>query len=438
MNCDIFRNSSEGQGGAIGIYMNSSPLVRNNNIHDNIAVKRGGAISIMNGSNPDILNNQIHHNQSNKGGGAIAIGYLSPLNGSPSAPFINGNMIYNNSTNGLNGIYGQGGAIFICGSNPIITENDFEENTAFGDGGAIYLKDQSNVTLEVNNFIDNSTSKDGGGIYCTSSTLNSILSCQFSRNTADNGGGLFSNMGCDISLHTCTFSGNSATANGGGIYVLNSTSTIQNCTFESNTATGNGGGVYMNDPVSNTIGLNTFSSNEAYDGSAIYYFRINNGPNLQNPTYILNNLIVENIANNMGSVYFSENNINTVFNHNTVTNNTSATTISGLVVDRKEYFPDLTANSCNFNNNIVYGNTNVIYLVFASTLDWSYFLMYIYASPNCTYITNPYFVSSTDYHLSSSSTCIDAGDNNVMMTTSDLDGNQRINNGTTDYGCFEY
>lgn len=411
VNCKIFGNeASEGQGGAIGIYDNSSPLIEYNSIHDNNAFKRGGAISIMNGCNPIIHNNKICDNHSSKGGGAIAIGDLAPMNGSASNPEIRWNYIYNNSTSGINGNYGDGGAIFICGSNPEISENTIEDNSAFGEGGGIFIKDNSDVSLESNSFYNNSSAKDGGGLYCHNSILNSIHNCQFSDNTA---------------------------INGGGIYIYNSTSTIDNCTFQENTATGNGGGIYMNDPVSNTISLNTFTTNEAYNGSAIFYFRINNGPNFQNPTYILNNLIVVNIANNMGAVYFSENNINTVFNHNTVTNNTSNTSISGLVVDDKDYFPRLVG-SCNFNNNIVYGNTNVVYIVTATPLEWSYFLMDIYASPNCTYVTNPGFVSSSDYHLSSSSVCIDAGDNSASMTPLDLDGNQRINNGTTDYGCFEY
>jgi len=54
--------------------------------------------------------------------------------------------------------------------------------------------------------------------------------------------------------------------------------------------------------------------------------------------------------------------------------------------------------------------------------------------------TNPLFVSSSDYHLSANSPCINAGDNYATIMIYDLDGNQRIDNtyNITDYGCYEY
>jgi parallel beta-helix repeat protein/predicted outer membrane repeat protein len=442
IDCEIFNNSVQAHGGAIALFENSSPLIRNNSIHNNFALKRGGGIAMFRDCDPDVINNKIYRNEAKKGGGGIAIGVLNNYSASCS-PNIQDNTITDNLVSGyqeaFGGWYGDGGGVFICHSSPILNHNVFERNSAYINGGGICIQRSSNVIIEYNDFKENQAIVDGGGIYLTSNSIATLNDCFFANNSSVNGGGINVYQG-ELHAINCTFTENTASTDGGAIYVLNSTSDIENCTFVSNTATGNGGGVYMNDPVSNTISLNTFSSNEAYDGSAIFYFRDYTNINLyyQNQTKIINNLIIMNYANHRGSVYFSDNNTNTIFNHNTVTNNTSSTSISGLVVDKKDYFPDLTANSCNFNNNIVYGNTNVIYIVTATPLEWSYFLMDIYASPNCTYVTNPGFVSSNDYHLSSSSTCIDAGNNNALMTTSDLDGNQRINNGTTDYGCFEY
>ncbi|MBU1261505.1 PEGA domain-containing protein, partial [bacterium] len=58
--------------------------------------------------------------------------------------------------------------------------------------------------------------------------------------------------------------------------------------------------------------------------------------------------------------------------------------------------------------------------------------------PNCIY-SNPQFIGGGDFHLGSSSPCIDAGSNDVPgLPSTDKDGNSRIVNGTVDMGAYEY
>lgn len=54
--------------------------------------------------------------------------------------------------------------------------------------------------------------------------------------------------------------------------------------------------------------------------------------------------------------------------------------------------------------------------------------------------TDPQFVDSVggDYRLQSTSPCINAGDDALVMGTTDLDGNARIVHGTVDMGAYEY
>jgi hypothetical protein len=56
--------------------------------------------------------------------------------------------------------------------------------------------------------------------------------------------------------------------------------------------------------------------------------------------------------------------------------------------------------------------------------------------------SDPLFVDAEngDYHLQSGSPCIDVGDNSLVPagTSTDLDGNPRIQNGTVDMGAYEF
>lgn len=436
--CEIFNNLVLGHGGAIAIFYSSSPTIENSSIHNNYAHHRGGGLCIMSGSSPLVSGNNLYENESAKGGGAIFIGSFGV---SACHPNIIGNTIFNNWTSGLNGQYGQGGGISVCTSNPTISNNTIEENVGFSVGGGVYIKSGSDVTLEENIFLRNSSYENGGALYCASTLTNPINDCQFSENSAVNGGGAYLN-GADLEFVNCILTSNTASNHGGGIYVLNSISAIEKCFFEENSASENGGGIYMNDPlggygiIPSSINLNSFKSNTAYHGSALYYFRVsdpNISTNYQYPAKVLNNLFVENHATVWGVVFLQGNNNNTIFNHNTVSNNTADTWISGVCVEKEAYFPLVTAYNKNFHNNIIYEAVVDLLMIetFSSPTNYTTLTNF-----NHFHQSNPGF--STDYHLSSTSPCKDAGDNLAPMTSTDLDGNQRIWNGNTDNGCYEY
>ena len=433
--CEIFNNTVLAQGGAIGLYSGSNPLISWCNIHNNNSRKRGGGICMMMGCNPEITNNTFYENSSElKGGGAIAMGNIG--SGTSRYPIINFNYFSNNSV-GENG-----GGVFICNSSPTDFENNtFENNTADGKGGGIYIQANSTVNIINNVFSENQSYSDGGGVYSTSVLDVTIGGCQFQENNAVNGGGIYLASESDIS--NCVFNSNIASSNGAGVYISSSESEIIFCSFEGNTATGNGGGIYMDDPQVSSINLNSFKSNTASQGGALYYFR---NYNYQNLTEVLNNLFVGNHTTDKGVVYLQGNNYYTKFNHNTVSDNTSTTFISGVCVEDDNYFP------YELKNNIIYEtlvDLMVIYNIYGQPVlqqPSSYLTLAGYNHLNLDNTNNPNpvpgFVSTTDYHISYSSPCIDVGDNSATMTSMDLEGNSRIifgkTNTKTDFGCYEY
>ncbi|MCK5857523.1 MAG: T9SS type A sorting domain-containing protein [Bacteroidales bacterium] len=427
--CEIFNNSVMAQGGAIGIYSNSSPKIWKSNIHNNTAVKRGGALCMMIDCDPIIANNTFAENEStSKGGGAIGVGDLST--GLSCSPTIIGNKIRNNSATK------SGGGIFICNSDIVnFSENTFEENTTQASGGGVSIHRNSTVNMESNQFFNNIASVNGGAIYIGMPPYPDVTMniCQFSANSAVNGGAIYVDQ-AETDIKYSTFNNNTASTDGAGIYAYISTSIIEKCSFEDNTATGNGGGVYLNDPKGTIttipkVKLNSFKSNTAYQGSALYCLR---GANSGNGNEILNNLFAENHATDKGVVYMQGDNQNTIFNHNTVTNNyTPPAFISGVCYEDDNYF------STEFKNNIIFESIIDI-LIMSGQYQYQHPSNYATLQTLNSLQTNPNFVSSSDYHLLSSSNCINAGNNSATMTTTDLDDNQRINNTITDYGCYEY
>lgn len=435
--CEIFNNSVEAQGGAIGLYNSSSPEIWECNIHNNSADERGGGLCMMIDCAPVLSDNTFEESESvSKGGGAIAIGDLG--SGLSCSPTITGNIFLNNSA-----MY-YGGGVFICNSDIInFSNNTFEGNVTQESGGAICIQKSSTVNMGGNVFLNNQSSINGGGVYIAlhGGSLPpdvTIELCQFSENSAINGGGIYLNQS-ELDISYCEFTSNTASNHGGGIYVLNSVSSIKNCSFEENSAAENGGGIFMNDPLGgngitpSSINLNNFKSNTAYHGSALYLYRNIQTLNYTGDTKILNNLFVENHATVWGVVFLQGNNNNTIFNHNTVSNNTADTWISGVCVEMEAYFPDVVLSK-NFHNNIIFEAAVDLLMIATFTHPTIYSTLTTFNH----FPSNPGFVSSTDYHLSSTSPCIDAGDNYAPMTSTDLDGNQRTWNGNTDYGCYEY
>jgi predicted outer membrane repeat protein len=210
-------------------------------------------------------------------------------------------------------------------------------------------------------------------------------------NTATSDGGAVMLQGL-TKIHNCTISNNSAGAQGGDICCLWTSELLElvNCAIVNNAAGTNGGGVLCLSYIVLSATNCTLSANSATDsGGGIYCW--------YDCVVTLNNSILwENTATNMGDEIY----------------------IDDFLTTFELYFCDYANDSGDIEG------TGTI------TPDG-----------NCSNL-DPQFVNATaqDYHLQITSPCIDAGDNSLVPSgvTTDLDGSNRIVNGTVDMGAYEY
>ena len=97
--------------------------------------------------------------------------------------------------------------------------------------------------------------------------------------------------------------------------------------------------------------------------------------------------------------------------------------------------------NCHADNSIVYYNTGGDFSPNTSQYSLNFCCSSILATNGFFNITNaPLFVNAAgnDFHLQSTSPCINSGNNIYITSATDLDGNPRIVGGTVDIGAYEY
>jgi hypothetical protein len=223
--------------------------------------------------------------------------------------------------------------------------------------------------------VGNSAFAYGGGAYSCRLT-NCILN---TNSTGTSGAGAYA-----CSLINCTLCGNSAGHSGGGA----SHSGLTNCALNGNSAYAYGGGAYATTltdclVASNSVGPYTYAGGGgAYGG---------------------------------------------VMNNCTLTGNSATNSGGGAY--------DAVLNNCIvYYNNAPDGNfdsTSILNFCCTTPLP---------ATAAGNFTNAPLFVNRAggDFHLQPDSPCINAGNNAYVATTTDLDGNPRIVQGTVDMGAYEF
>lgn len=290
---------------------NGSELVVTDCTFDSNYSQQGGVISLHSGSSAEIVTSEFSNSEAAKNGGVLyTTGADVTING---ATFKK-----NRAVNGA-AIYIDSGSVSLEGDNAFGNEVAlFENNEATTNGGAIFVN-KGSLSVEGYEFNTNKSGKWGGAIvYANSTTIASqITNSQFKDNSATgNGGAIYSDTNKSATGHTLTvqdtkFNGNSSSNNGGAIYlvggmnfVLKETDTenvpeaiftnntakiggaifkssnatgsfdVEGYTFASNTTTSTGGGaVYFNKLINNieaSFTGTTFTGNVGASGGAIY------------------------------------------------------------------------------------------------------------------------------------------------------------------------
>ena len=338
------------------------------------------------GSSGSTLNNCVLTGNQAQYGGAV---WYSTLNDcfldSNSAEDGGGAMrsTLNNCILSSNSVSLNGGGVNLCTLNNCRLTN----NSAQHDGGGAYEANLNNCTLS-GNFATNNTSGGGGGAYY--STLNN---CTLSENSAYLGGGAG-----DSTLTNCVLVANLGFYGGGGWG-----GKLEGCMLIANSAE-RGGGTYWG-----TLNGCTLTNNTANSGGGAWQAVLNNCA----------------LVGNSG--FFAGGALGSTLNNCTVSANSAVWAYGGT-------------DSCTLNNCIIYFNT----APFGSN--------YYYGTLNyCStvplpdegvgnFTNEPVFVDplTGDFRLQADSSCINAGNNNYVAATNDLDGNPRIAGGTVDISTYEF
>ncbi|MBK9927905.1 MAG: hypothetical protein IPP66_21745 [Anaerolineales bacterium] len=249
MNCVVSNNNSDNNGGGV-VNFGELTLI-NTAVSGNTAATDGGGIyndyyvgSVSGQSGKMAITDSIIADNTADYGGGI----YTRANGEVVT-------VINSNFSGNSAVFANGGGIYSFGTLDVL-DSTFTENTADGDGGAIYNSYESTLTVMRSTFSGNSAPGMGGGVYNDATSVLNVTNSTFVKNSSGNGGAIFNYHNAFyagiLSVTNSTFSANSAVYHGGGIYnfgTLNLTNSIL-----ANSVTGDD--CYHDDFNGGTIGTN--------------------------------------------------------------------------------------------------------------------------------------------------------------------------------------
>jgi len=292
---------------------------------------------------------------------------------------------------------GGGGGISVASTSPTIRGNVITGNVAAcGDGGGIDVEFGS--PLIVGNVITGNQSgtacsgEAGGGISIGGAASAEVIGNTIAHNSSFWAGAISLFAAGTPTIANNVIDDNSASAEGGAIWSVNqSDALISQNVFTNNRSPSDGGAIFFL-PPSGTAGPlmlnNTFSSNSAAEGSAVY------ADGFMGTSRLFNNIFVS--SSSVAPVFCNPQFQPTppVLDHN-----------DGYSVAGGPAFAGACAGAVGVNGNIS---------------------------------SDPRFAGAADFHLSPGSPAIDAGNSAApQLPATDLDGQPRVSGAAVDLGAYE-
>jgi hypothetical protein len=273
------RITGAGPGGG-GILNDGTLNLSGSTVTDNVSNTGGGVY--LDGVAATLTDDTITGNTSGSGGGVVMGNGTNVISG--------GSVDGNSTTSSL--IQPEGGGVDIedlsPGDSASLSNVDVSNNNAGGDGGGLYVGNQSatsnNPVTLTNVTADNNTAGGaGGGLYVSNDGAGggtvTMTGGSASGNSCDeDGGGIYDQNDVSGSVHFTGVSVNSNTCpNAGGIYVQGEGSgdstTFSGGSIDNNSTPGDGGGVYLlnnGTPSTASFSGGSISNNSAYEGGGVY------------------------------------------------------------------------------------------------------------------------------------------------------------------------
>jgi hypothetical protein len=448
-NCVLFGNSAGTLGGGAASSTLSGCVLSNNyansgagciwshlencTLSSNLArTSGGGAGAYCQLWNCVVSGNSVTDTNGQGGGLSSPTAATGCLIISNSAPSQGGGTYFANLTNCVlawNVCSNSGAGAF----NGILEGCTLSNNYAYGSGGGSYGSTLSHCTIQAN------IATGGGGGVGSGTLFGSFVISNFA---GANGGGLGASIATD-----CSIIGNLGT-DGAGVWGGN----ITNCLLAYNRAERV---YYPRGGAANNALLDhcTIATNFASEGAGA------------RSCFVYNSVLIGNIGSWGGGAAYS------TLDHCAIGANVGypagagGSSLAGCLITNNAGAGTLGCwgNSCTiagnsegadggtFVNSVIYGNSDSNWefdgyygLHFTSCcttpIPTNYVTPFASMSAVDTFTNDPLFVNSAvgDYHLQSSSPCINSGKNSYVTTATDFDGNPRIKGGTVDVGAYEF
>ncbi len=343
-----------------------------------------------------------------------------------------------------------GGAIYVgAGSRVVVVDTVFRDNKAREDsGGAVLVASGGHLEVVGDGagscrFLENETDRpgEGGAVFVESRATARIAGCTFEGNTAEHGGAVGARGVLD--LQASTLGGNVAQGRGGAVHVSSGgDATLEDVTFDGNSAD-RGGAVTVfsgGGDVRAELRRCSFVDNAAAEASGGLRVDANNSA-YRVVAWVSDSLFVGNAGGGFGgagsAVYGAELHL---LNCTVVGN--QAGVGGGFLGYRQQAFTvrnSILWDNQGFDLHVYQGNGAPIEVWRSDVQDVGDDVL----NRGGLFSANPLFVSGA-YHLRATSPCLDRGDDGVVTSTLDLDGNPRTvdlpgvnNGGVVDLGAFE-